>query len=177
MPQAAHLRRSQPAVTFLFWFMFLVGGTALLACVYLPLWLENRELRRVMDAYQSRLTEQEDRLLGLEKQIEALQNDPAYFLRQVRKEFGLATPGPRGMNVEPADISVDGETATSQPSPEAEKVAIAVESAARTNPLVSVFVLPETRPYVMAMSGVLVVVALALLNRNRVAIDIGEPSR
>lgn len=167
--QQPSARRSQPAAALLFWFMFLAGGAALLACVYLPIWLENRELRRALDSYQLRLTRQEERLVALARQSEALQDDPAYFLRQVRQEFGLAAPGPRRIHIEPAEIVVDGESSAVEPPPEAEQVAVAVESAARRDPLLSVFVLPESRPYVMAMSGVLVIVALALLNRSRAA--------
>jgi hypothetical protein len=52
-------------------------------------------------------------------------------------------------------------------SAQSEPLAVALEQASHTNPFVAVFVLDQTRPIVMAMSGALMIMALVLLIRGR----------
>lgn len=158
-----------PAATALFWFMFLTGGGALLACVYLPIWLENRALQDRHAARKQQVADLEQRLAALERQIDHLQRDAAYAQRLLRKEFGIATPGLKMIDL--GDVPAEDLPA---PVPEEaepgaldrEQLALAVEEAAHRSPLVSIFVLDHTRPIVMGMSAVVLVAALILMNRT-----------
>jgi cell division protein FtsB len=150
------------------WLLFFAGGAALFACLYLPAWLELRALRREHFAARTRIEQLEQRLTSVTKQIEHLRDDPAYIERLARKEFGTETPG-----VEIIPIETPEQT-TSQPSSAPASAvqdggATKLERAARKNPLVAVFVLNETRPIVMAMAGVLMLVALVMMYRGRPA--------
>ena len=148
----------------MFWVMFLGGGVSFFACLFLPAWLENRALRQEYDAARERIAELEEELTRVARQIEHHQSDPAYLERLARKEFGTHTPG-----VEIIPVETATSVPTSAPSAAArgdEELAQALEQATRTNPVVAVFVLEQTRPVVMGMSGVLMVVAVVLLVRG-----------
>ena len=159
------MARSNRGTTLLAWLMFLLGGMALFACLFLPPWRELRAQRHAYADAQRRIAELEDRLTRVTRQIEHLGSDPAYVERLARKEFGTETPG---VEFKPVVIQ---QHAGSQPdpgtdTPPRDKLATSLERATYTSPFVSVFVLDETRPIVMAMSGVLMLVALVLLLRR-----------
>jgi hypothetical protein len=161
------MARKDSAASLLAWFMLLAGGVSLFACVFLPPWLEVRALREEHAAARMRVDQLEVRLARATKQIEHMQNDPAYLERLAHKEFGIEPPG---VEVIPVEIRESASaSAPADPASEApvEKLAVDLEQATHTSPLVSVFVLDQTRPIVMAMSGVLVIIALVLLNRAR----------
>lgn len=159
------MARANRGTALLAWLMFLLGGTSLFACLFLPPWRELRAQRQAYADAQRRIAELEDRLTGVTRQIEHLRSDPAYIERLARKEFGTETPG---VEFKPVAIQQD---AASRPDPASntpprDKLATSLEQATYTSPFVSVFVLDETRPIVMAMSGVLMIVALILLLRS-----------
>jgi cell division protein FtsB len=158
--------RWRGGTTLLFWLMFLLGGGSLFACLFLPVWLEARALREEHAAAQQRVTELEEHLTSLTKQIQHLQDDPAYLERLARREFGIETPG-----IEMIWIDAPGSATQPTSAPTVanvdheEALAARIERAARTNPLVAVFVLDATRPVVMTMSAILLLVALVFLAR------------
>lgn len=162
------MARNSPFSAFLFWIMFLLGGGALAACLILPVWIEHASLRRLHAEMQRRVQDLEQRLLAYERQNEHLEKDPAYIERLARKEFGIVTPGVESVRVEiaPPDISLASQP-TPAPSDPADELADRVRVAARENALVSIFVLDQTRPLVMAFSGGLLLVALVSFNWPR----------
>src|SRR5262247_3332927 len=86
------MHRSSPAITLLFWTMFVVGGLSLAVGMVLPVWLEYRdELSRKAEA-ERKLEEVRQQLVALERRIDHLQNDPAYLERVANREFGIGTP-------------------------------------------------------------------------------------
>jgi len=161
------MARANAGTTFLPWLMLLIGGASLFACVLLPPWLELRALRQEHAAAQRHIADLEGRLARASRQIEHVQSDAAYIERLAREEFGVETPGVEIIPVETRQ-NTTGESAA-PPGPPPDEFATTVERAAHTNPLVAVFVLNQTRPIVMAMSGVIVIVALVLLIRHRPA--------
>ena len=148
--------------------MLLIGGASLFACVLLPPWLELRALRQEHADAQTRIADLEDRLARATRQIEHHHTDPAYLARLNREVFGTETPGVEIIPVETRQNTTD-EPASTPPATPRDEFATTVEHAAHTNPLFAVFVLSQTRPIVMAMSGVIVIVALVLLIRHRSA--------
>jgi len=162
------MARSNRGATLLFWLMFLAGGTALFACLFLPLRLEVRTLRRAHALAQQRIVELEEDLTRVAKQVEYLRDDPAYLERIGHREFGIEPPGVEIVWIEtPENPTTQPTSASALANNERrEQLATGIEQATRTSPFVSVFVLDETRPIVMAMSGVVVVVALVLLLRG-----------
>jgi hypothetical protein len=161
--------RAGAGTTFLSWLMLLAGGVSLFACVYLPPWLELRALRQEHAAASAYVDRLEQRLARATKQIEHMQSDPAYLERLAHREFGIQPPGVEVIPVEARATT----TSPATPGPRAEtpaaELAADLERATETSPLVSVFVLDQTRPVVMVMSGVLMIVAVVLLNRARTA--------
>jgi len=147
------------------WLMLLAGGTALFACVFLPPWLEIRELRAERDAAREQVARLEEQLTRVTKQSEHFRSDPAYLERLARKEFGTVAPGVEIIPVEP-ELEQLPPASASDGTASDDELAAALEESTRTNPLVAVFVLDTTRPIVMAMSGVVVVMALVVLVRG-----------
>lgn len=159
--------RAGAGTTFLSWLMLLAGGVSLFACLFLPPWLELRALRQEHATARIHVEQLEEQNRRADKQKEHHKSDPAYIERLNRREFGIE---PSGVEVIPVETR---ETATSPAPPDpnaetpAEELAAELERATETSPLVSIFVLDQTRPIVMAMSGVLLIVAVVLLARAR----------
>lgn len=161
--------RSSAAATLLFWLMALLGGASLAAALILPPWMEYRVTRTAYADSLRRVEELEARLTAVNKQIEHIQHDPAYNERLARKEFGIQEPGVETirLNVPPPEpASQPGGTPDSAVGNPVERLALVVDEAARRNPLVAAYVLDETRPTVMALSALLLVSAILLLNRG-----------
>ncbi|MEP0846533.1 MAG: hypothetical protein HRF50_06875 [Phycisphaerae bacterium] len=161
--------KSSAAATLLFWLMALLGGASLAAALILPPWMEYRVTRNAYADALRRVEDLEARLTAVNKQIEHIQHDPAYNERLARKEFGIQEPG-----IETIRLSVPPPEPASQPGGEpagvegdpVERLAQVVDEAARRNPLVAAYVLDETRPTVLALSALLLVSAILLLNRG-----------
>jgi len=164
------LRRTHRGPTVLCWLMLLAGGAALAACLILPPWREAHELRAEHAAAEQRLAELEHRLTVVTQQVEHLRNDPSYLERLARQEFGEPPPD---VDFTPLELEPAAQDPASEDAPAAaeEDTGDALEQAAQRNPIVSVFVLDETRPIVMVMSGAMMLVALVLLLRG------GAPDR
>ena len=168
------MTRSNPAITLLFWTMFVVGGLSLAVGLVLPVWLEYRvELAR-RDEAKRRLEEIRTQLVALERRIDHLQNDPAYLERVANREFGIGTP--------PSDESVAieiVEAPTSGPvllqATGSERVTAIIDEATQTHPLVRLYLLGETRPIVMGMSAGLLAAAILLLGRSSPRTDAKQP--
>jgi hypothetical protein len=123
-------------------------------------------LRQEHAAARTRVVQLEQSLTRATRQIEHMRNDPAYLERLAHKEFGIDPPGVEVIPVEIRESTNASAPADLAPDAPVEKLAADLERATHTNPLVSVFVLDQTRPIVSAMSGVLIVVALVLLVRR-----------
>jgi hypothetical protein len=157
---------SSRGATLLFWLMFLAGGAALVACLVLPPWLEVRALRKAHALAQQRIAELEADLTRVSKQIEHLQSDPAYLERLARKEFGIETPGIEWVEPPTRPMTQPAPTPAGTPPERGQELATALEHATHSSPFVAVFVLDETRPIVMVMAGVVMLMALVLLLRG-----------
>jgi hypothetical protein len=159
--------RAGAGTTLFLWLMLLAGGVSLFACVFLPPWLELRALRQERDSNRAIVQQLEQRLARATKQIEHMQSDPAYIERLAHEEFGIDPPGVEVIPVETRETTTSPATDDATDDTPAAELAAELERATETSPLVSVFVLDQTRPIVMAMSGVVVVVAVVLLVRAR----------
>ena len=165
--------RSSRGAALLFWLMALTSVAALAACLILPPWLEHQAALQLHAEARRHVAELEARLQVLEKQIAHLRNDPAYVERLAHEEFGIATPGVQTILLErsasaashPAGDHTSAPTVGPGEEATPELSALVAEALER-RPLVSVFVLDQTRPIVMAMSAALLLAAV-LLSRTR----------
>ena len=161
------MARGRFVSSLLFWFMFIAGGGALFACLFLPPWLELRALREAYAADRRHTQHLEDQLARVTKQIEHIQSDPAYLERLAQEEFGTETPGVQRVPVEITedDVPIEANAATTSSEPN-DSFEVALERATRRNPYVAVFVLDATRPIVMIMAGAILVAAFVLVCRD-----------
>lgn len=161
--------RSNPAATLLFWLMFLSAGSSLAACLLLPVWLEYRALRGVYASTNERIVEMQERLVAYDHQIDHLLNDPAYIERLARQEFGFGESSENVVFVAADEAELPASAPATAPAAQdrVEQVSAYVERAAAGNPLVSLFIRPETRPVVMSLSGLVLVIAVVTLNWPR----------
>lgn len=188
------MSRSSPAAGVLFWLMVLAGGLTLIPCLLLPPLYEYRAALAARAAAEKRLTDLENQLLTYQKQIDALQNDPAYLERLAWKELGIPTPGVTTLRIETegeeadaangASLNSAGAPASSGASANAADdfsttaarapdQKLATDAAAYSDrlmeyyPVLRVFVLDRTRPILMSLAGALLVMAVALLGFPR----------
>jgi hypothetical protein len=164
------MARANSGTTLLFWLMLFTGGAALFACLALPPWVELRGLREERDSARARIVELEEQLTRTGMQIEHLKNDPSYLERLAFTEFGIKPPNVEIIAIEarPATAAQPGPSPETKSNPPGgDDLAAALERATHTNPLVAVFVLEPSRPIVMAMSGVIMAIALVSLLRGR----------
>lgn len=163
------MSQSNPAITLLFWFMFAIGGLSLALGLILPPWHEFRQAKEQLAAIEKRRARLTQDLVALERRIDHLQNDPAYLERVVVREFGLESKdAPEGISVRLTEPSSQPIESPAMPqTPEQRAVAI-LDQATQTHPLIRMFILADTRPYVMGMSATLLAAAVILLGRNSV---------
>ncbi len=155
------MTRSSRGTILLSWLMLLGGGASLFACLLLPPWLEYQAARRDHALRRQEVPDLEARVTRADKQIEHHHTDPAYIERLNRREFGIEPPGVELIRVAPRGSPA---TAPAVGEPERrEQLDTTVERATRTNAFIAVFVLDATRPVVMAMSVVILVMALLLM--------------
>jgi len=163
--------------------MALTGVAALAACLILPPWLEHQAALQLHTEARQHVAELEARLQILEKQIAHLRDDPAYVERLAHEEFGITAPGVQtilldrsesaasqaaGTDTRPATVAPDTRPATVVSSEdESPDLSTLVAEALERRPLVSVFVLEQTRPIVMAMSAALLLAAVLLSRTGR----------
>lgn len=165
------LRSSTAFATFLFWIMAPLGGVCLAATVILPAWLEYLALVDVRVRASERVAALDERLAAADRQIEHLQNDPAYIERIARTEFRLETPGVQSILIEPGSLE-GGDLPTNEPdaapplSPLVE-VGATIEQTIQRYPALSIFVVNPTRYYMMGFSAFVLVTALVLLSPRR----------
>lgn len=162
---AARATRSNPLATTLFWLMFGLGGGCLVLSVYLPQWLAYRDLRHRHQTAVHRVADLESQLTMAAKQIEHMQNDPAYIARLAHRQLGVEEKNSQSIGVD-ALAPPQSQASDLRDAGSAAHVEEVVETAAHTHPVLSLFVLEQTRPIVMGMSAALVVAALALLNQR-----------
>jgi hypothetical protein len=168
------MARSSRGATLLFWLMALTGTATLAACLILPPWLEHQAALRAHADARRHVAELEARVQVLEKHIAHLRNDPAYVERLAHEEFGITTPGVQTILLDRSEgaasdpASEDTSAGTVGPGEEqTPDVSALVTEALECRPLVSVFVLDQTRPIVMAMSAALLLAAFLLFRTRR----------
>jgi hypothetical protein len=158
------MNSSNRVTFFLSGVMLLAGGGALFASTFLPPLLELRALRLEYQQYRRQVDELEERLIRLTKQKEHIQDDPAYWERLMRKEFGTVTPGVQEMpvNVQPAPVDAaptDADALQNESDQE-------LEQTIWSRPYLAVFILPQTRTLVMSMAGIIILTSLFLMIRS-----------
>ena len=168
------MARSGRGAALLFWLMALTGIAALAACLILPPWLEHQVALQLHAEARRHVAELEARLQVLEKHIAHLRNDPAYVERLAREEFGITAPGVQTILLDRSESAASHPAGdhTSAPTvgPGEEQtpdLSTLVTEALECRPLVSVFVLDQTRPIVMAMSAALLLAAVLLFRTRR----------
>ena len=152
------------AAGLLFWTMFLVGGGALAACLLVPAWLEYYATSLDAAAAHER-NEQLKQLVEAQRlQIAHHQRDPQYNERFIREEFRIPTPGVQIVTVDAEPTAVIPPPTPDSPKPITPWTAPLeyIEPASRS-PVLAIFVLDQSRPAVMALSGALLVCSLFLI--------------
>lgn len=138
----------------LFWCMMLTGGAGVAACLILPAWLEHRGALEVHRAALADYEKLAQRLRAIDLQIEHLRTDDAYLQRIVRREYGISPPGVvtlPGAEADPPVIPMEAPT-PAPPRPLLERLSSQVDALVQRYPLMSMFVLDQTRPLVLAIS-------------------------
>jgi hypothetical protein len=88
------MSRPSLANTLLFWFMLILGTAGLAPCLALPAWLERQAQIECLRAREIYLAGLQQRLVTVRKQIEHLNDDPAYIIRLAEEDFGRAIKVP-----------------------------------------------------------------------------------
>lgn len=158
------MSRTDRATFLLAGLMVAAGGAAFFLSAYLPPLLELRALRVEYENTRARVAELEERLLRVSKQMEHMRDDPAYWERLMRKEFGTTTPGVQGL---PVDVRPNPVESVAAGPVQPERVFdLDLEEVVWNHPFLAVFVLDETRPLVMAISGVVVLTSIFIMFRS-----------
>jgi hypothetical protein len=151
----------------LFWFMLLLGFAVLAPTMVLPAWLEYRAAIELKKLRAQQLAEHQAELLRVRKQREYLETDDAYALRLVRRTFNLDIPGVIRVPVElpaeaPEPPAPPSPETTEETGPPAELSALLDTLLARY-PLAQIFILPRTRPPLLAIGIGLIASAVILV--------------
>jgi hypothetical protein len=165
------MSRPSLANTLLFWLMLILGTAGLAPCLVLPAWLERQAQLECLRAREVYLAGLQQRLEVVRKQIEHLNDDPAYIIRLAEEEFGRAIKVP---DVETIWIDAGSAEAPSPPPvpvaplpdeadqlwPELDTF---IDAAMCRYPEAQLFLDPRTRPWIMGTGGGLIVLAIVLL--------------
>jgi hypothetical protein len=165
------MSRPSFANTLLFWLMLALGTAALAPCLILPAWLERQAQVECLRAREVYLAGLQRRLETVRKQIEHLNDDPAYILRLAEEDFGRAIkvpdvetiwidPGPADAPSPPAAPIDALPENVEQLWPELDTF---VDAAMRRYPEAQLFLDSRTRPWIMGTGGGLIVLAIVLL--------------
>jgi hypothetical protein len=159
--------------TLLFWLVILLGTAALAPCLILPAWLERQAQLEYLHAHEEYLAALRYRLQATQKQIEHLNNDPAYLLRLAEQEFGggIAVPNVETILIDPgpaASGTTPPSAASADPNaPRDEKLlpelTAFLDQAVQRHPYAQIFVDSRTRPLLMGIGGVLLLTGIVLL--------------
>jgi hypothetical protein len=158
--------------TFLFWFTML-GGTAVLApCLILPAWLDRQAQAAYLQAQQEYVAALRGRLEAVQRQVEHLNNDPAYVLRLAQQEFGpiFAVPNVETILVAPPETESAALADLSHEPPAPPELSLDplpnldqfVDEALRRYPHTQVFVDEHTRPTLLVVGGGLLLAGVVL---------------
>ncbi len=159
--------------TALFWLMLLLGTAALAPCLVLPAWLERQAQLECLRARAAYLEALQQRLQVVRKQIEHVNDDPAYVLRLAEQDFGNAIKVPEVETIWIDNGPAPGETsAPQQRSPTVSagaapelwpELGVFVERAMQRYPQAHLFVDERTRPWLMGTGGMLILAGIVLL--------------
>lgn len=164
--------RSNPAATLLFWAMILVGGSSLAAGFWLPAWLEMRQAQAAERARLQLRDELREHVTALDRRREHLEHDPAYIDRLARREFGEDATDRESIAVSIVGPPVP---ASAPAAPDEPAWASTLEQLAQTHPIVRLYVEPDARWKIQALSAGLVLAAvLFLARRPRLAEPAGD---
>jgi hypothetical protein len=131
----------------------------------LPAWLEYDDVAQTHALTLQRVEQLQQRLVAYERQIQHIQNDPAYIERLARGEFAPTGAGQVDLPPAPFEPGADGEFAEW------------LQRAARHEPSVSVFVLPETRPLVMSCAAGMLAMAIGVFAWSDRRRELAPPGR
>jgi hypothetical protein len=165
------MNRPSVANTLLFWLMLVLGTAGLAPCLVLPAWLERQAQMECLRAREVYLAGLQRRLEAVRKQIEHLNDDPAYVLRLAEEDFGRAI---KVLDVETIWIDTSSADAPALPEdpPEASpedadqlwpELDTFIDAAMQRYPEAQLFLDGRTRPWIMGAGGGLIVLAVALL--------------
>ena len=165
------MTRPSVANTLLFWLMLILGTAGLAPCLVLPAWLERQAQIECLRAREVYLAGLQQRLEVVRKQIEHLNDDPAYIIRLAEEDFGRAIKVP---DVETIWIDAGSPDAPSPPPAPVEaspseadqlwpELDTFIDAGMRRYPEAQLFLDSRTRPWIMGTGGGLIVLAIVLL--------------
>lgn len=175
------MARASVLNTVLFWLMVLLGAAALAPCLLLPAWLERQAQIECLHAREAYVETLRQRLQTAHKQIEHLNDDPAYILRLAQQDFGgaLKVPDVETIPIEPGtapDATAPQPPMPDKPPADEDQVlpdlTVFVEQTMYRYPYAWMFLDDQTRPVLMILGGVLLlngVILLGLANGRRPA--------
>ncbi len=160
----------------LFWTLMIMALAGLAPCLILPAWMDYQESLRLRAVRLNNSERLSAEVAAQQKQIRHLHNDEAYRERILHEEVGLDPPGIETILVD-RRRRADEHAGSTPPSlrrfaPSDDDrfpmlTTIATSALQRYPNWTHVFILDETRPLVMGMSGVLLVSAILLLGRRQ----------
>jgi hypothetical protein len=167
------MRGPSLANTLLFWSMLLVGTAAVAPCLVLPAWLERQAQFECLRAREEFLAGQQQRLETARKQIEHLNDDPAYIVRLAEQDFGGALKVP---DIETIWIDASSSAAAESPPPPSvgppppespeplwPELDDFIQVTMQRYPEAHLFVDQHSRPWILGAGGALLISAILLL--------------
>jgi hypothetical protein len=169
------MARTQRWESLAFWATLVIGALILAPCLILPVWLEYQAQQARLRAAEAYLATLEKQLAATRKQIEHLQNDPAYVLRLAEAEFGdtIERPGTETVRIAPSSQDAGEGAARGGDALDHEEAVLPelsafVEETLRQYPHARLFVHRRSRLVLMIVGGALILVAVVLLGRGGV---------
>jgi hypothetical protein len=165
------MSRPSLANTLLFWFMLILGTAGLAPCLALPAWLERQAQIECLRAREIYLAGLQQRLVTVRKQIEHLNDDPAYIIRLAEEDFGRAIKVPdvetiwidTGSAGAPTPPAAPAETASAEADQLWPELDTFVDAAMHRYPEAQLFLDRRSRPWIMGTGGGLILLAIVLL--------------